>query len=50
MKRMSRKKGVGAAVCFIPSSFEGEGIGVVVHCAFLPRFGMFIFFYRAIRV
>jgi hypothetical protein len=50
MKRMSRKKGVGAEVCFFSSSFEGGGIEVVVRCVFLPRFGMFTFFYRVICV
>jgi hypothetical protein len=48
MKRMSGKKGVGAAVCFFLSSFEGGGIRVIVRCAFPPRFGMFIFFRRVI--
>jgi hypothetical protein len=50
MKRMSGKKGVGAAVCFFPSSFEGRGIGVIVRCAFPPRLGIFISFRRVIRV
>jgi hypothetical protein len=50
MKRMSGKKGVGAAVCFFPSSFECGGIRVVDHCAFPPRFRMFIFFYQVIHV
>jgi hypothetical protein len=34
MKRMSGKKGVGAAVCFFLSCFEGGGIGLVVRCTF----------------
>ena len=30
------EEGVGAAVHFFPFSFEGGGIGVVIHCASLP--------------
>jgi hypothetical protein len=50
MKRMSGKKGVGAAVCFFPSSFKGGGVGVIVHCVFPPRPVIFISFCRVICI
>jgi hypothetical protein len=50
MKRMSGKKGAGAAVCFFSSSFEGRGVGVIVHCAFPPRSRISISLRWVIRV
>jgi hypothetical protein len=47
---MSGKKGVGVAVCFFSSSFEGDGIGVIARYAFPSPFGMFIFLRRVICV
>jgi hypothetical protein len=47
MKRTSRKKGVGAAVCFFPFSFEGRGIGVVVRCPSAERSPPFCWVIRA---
>jgi hypothetical protein len=47
---MSGKKGAGAVVCFFSSSFEGRGVGVIVHCAFLPRSRISISLRWVIRV
>jgi hypothetical protein len=50
MKRMSGKKGMGAAVCSFSLSLEGGAIGMAVCSACLPRLGVFVSFYRVIRV
>jgi hypothetical protein len=50
MKRMSGKKGVGASVCFFSSSFEGGGVGVIVHYAFLLRSRIYISLRQVIHI
>jgi hypothetical protein len=38
------------AMCFFPSSFEGEGARRIARYAFLPWYGIFTSFLRVIRV
>ena len=47
---MSGKKGMGAALCSFSLSLEGGAIGMAVCSACLPRLGVFVSFYRVIRV
>jgi hypothetical protein len=37
---MSGKNGASVAVCFFSSYFEGEGVELIAHCAFLPWYGI----------
>jgi hypothetical protein len=50
MKRVSGKKGVGVAVHSFSFSLEGGAIGTTIYNASRPWFGVFISFYRVIRV
>ena len=50
MKRISGKKGAGAAVCFFSSSFDGGGVGMIAHCVFLPWYRISISLCLVIRV
>jgi hypothetical protein len=47
---MSGKNGASVAVCFLSSYFEGGGVELIAHCAFLPWYGISTSLRWAIRV